>query len=130
MKNWDEIKKLENNIKLHEELHQMYCLISKLAIVCLKKGLPLIIENPYSEEHYLTRYWSVRATIIDTDRRLSGDNFKKPTQFFFIGREPSNNLVFEAVKIGKRDRVIYCSKVERSMIAPEYANRFIREFII
>lgn len=39
MKNWSDIQKLEKDIELHKELHYLYELISKLAIVCLRGGV-------------------------------------------------------------------------------------------
>lgn len=47
-KNWSNEQKLEYDLKLHEELTQLYQLVTKLAIVCIRKNIPLIIENPYS----------------------------------------------------------------------------------
>ena len=46
-KNWSETQKLEFNLRLHRELSLFYEIITKLAIVCLRRGLKLIIENPY-----------------------------------------------------------------------------------
>ena len=83
-KNWTLEKKLENNLSLHSELSKNYELITKLVIVCLRKGLRLIIENPYSEQHYLSRYWCIKPKYIDYDRTKKGDYFKKPTQYWFI----------------------------------------------
>jgi hypothetical protein len=106
-------------------------LITKLAIVCLRKNIALIIENPYSTTHYLTKYWAIPATIIDKDRSIRGDNFKKPTQYWFINCKPKYNMIFESYTINERKNVEYTSnKIERSLITKEYANRFIREFII
>ena len=132
LQNWTDEQKLEYNIKLHDELNDMYKLISKMAIVCIQKGIPLIIENPYSKEHYLTRYWSLRSTIIDDDRRERGDLFKKPTQYWFVNRKPSNNLILEAYGNAGESQIVARQNTwkERSMIHPDYANRFIREFII
>ena len=55
--NWTDKQRLEYDLKLHNELHRYYSLISKLAIICMDRNIPLIIENPYSEQHYLRRYW-------------------------------------------------------------------------
>lgn len=124
-------EKMAADIKYHEELHTLYCLICKLVIVCLRYKIPIIIENPYSLEHYLTRYWACRAKVIDYDRREKGDFFKKPTQYFFVGREPSNNFIFESIERKENKRVhLIRNQVERSMISSDYANRFIREFIL
>lgn len=130
MAKWDDITKLEYDLKLHKELHEMYNLITKLALVCLRKKLPLIIENPYCTQHYLTRYWALKPAFIDEDRRETGDYYKKPTQYWFIGRKPSNNFIFEGRDIKIPKAVIWERKVDRSMISPDYANRFIREYIL
>lgn len=131
MKKWTLKQKLEYGLKIHDELHELYCLISKLVIICCDRNIPLIIENPYSQEHYLTRYWACRAKVIDEDRRRLGDYYKKPTQYFFINKEPSYNFLFEGVDI-KKKKIIHFARpgAERSMISPDYANRFIREFIL
>ena len=96
MKNWSDIQKLEKDIELHRELSQLYELISKLAIVCLKRDLKLIIENPYGTYHYLVKYWAIPAKVIDKDRTLRGDFYEKPTQYWFINCEPKQNMIFEA----------------------------------
>ena len=38
-KNWDDEKKLEYAMKLHEELHLLYMLISKLFVISLRGGV-------------------------------------------------------------------------------------------
>lgn len=138
-------QKMVYAMKIMDELRDMYMLVNKLFIVCIRKKIKLIVENPYSEEHFLRRYWCLQPTIIDRDRRERGDYYKKPTQYWFVNRKPSNNFIFEAVP----NNAIQCSdavrmmlsedwqvtgaknrKVARSMIHPDYANRFIREFII
>ena len=59
-KNQTDEQKLEYSMKLQEELTELYCLISKMVIVCLRKELRMIIENPYSGQHYLKRYWCIK----------------------------------------------------------------------
>lgn len=131
-KNWSETQKLEYNLRLHRELSLFYEMVTKLAIICLRRGLKLIIENPYSSQHYLVKYWSLPSTFVDYDRTMRGDKFKKPTQYWFINCKPSYNVIFEPQIIHKEYKTIAsCSdKVERSMITLEYANRFIREFLL
>lgn len=128
-------QKLERDLILHDELHQMYELITKLFLICIRKNLKLIFENPYSEQHYLTRYWCMKPTLIDRDRRKNGDYYKKPTQYWFLNIKPKYNLVFEALDYVKtatiNKPVDFCEKkTARSMIHPQYANRFIREYIL
>jgi hypothetical protein len=132
MKKWSNEQKLEYDLKLHKELSQMYELVTKLAIVCIRKNIPLIIENPYSTTHYLTKYWAIPSTVIDKDRTVRGDYYEKPTQYWFINCKPKYNMILEAYTWNKKKKTISTTsnKTERSLIAPEYANRFIREFII
>lgn len=136
-KNWDIYQKLDYSMNLHDELHEFYLLISKLVYVAKKKGLRMVIENPYMQPHYLTTYWCLRPTLIDKDRTQNGDYYKKPTQYWFINFEPHYNLVFEPLdyvetqvisKVKKKDGLSV--KTQRSMIHPQYANRFIREYLI
>lgn len=95
-KNWNNEQKLEYDIKLHNELHNMYLLVTKLAIICYRKELKLIIENPYSEQHYLTRYWCLEPSVVDKDRTIRGDYMKKPTQYWFINTTPTYRPLFES----------------------------------
>ena len=74
------------------ELNELYSLITKMVIVCCRKKLPLIIENPYSTQHYLQRYWCLKPKVIDYDRRERGDYYEKPTQYWFVNCEPKQNL--------------------------------------
>lgn len=136
-KNMTDEEKLEYDLKLHDELSNLYNLVTKLAIICIKRKIPLIIENPYSTTHYLTKYWAIPYTILDMDRSKNGDYYKKPTQYWFINCKPKNNFIFESLEHVER-RIIQYQKndngldktVWRSMIHPQYANRFIREFIL
>ena len=137
MKNWSDQRKLENDIKLHRELAELYDKVTKLAVVCLRGGYKLMIENPYSPHHYLVRYWAVPSTFIDRDRRERGDYFTKPTQYWFFNFKPAYNFIFEPQLIQPKKRITALvkdggvnGKAERSLISPEYANRFIREFIL
>ncbi len=130
-KKWTDEQKLEYDLKLHKELDLMYETVTKLAIVCIRRKIPLIIENPYSTTHYLTKYWAISATVIDKDRRTRGDYFQKPTQYWFINCEPKYNMILEP-QIWYETKTVenISNKTERSLISSDYANRFIREFIL
>lgn len=142
---WDYAQKMEYDMKLLDELRENYFVVNKLFIVCLRKNLRLVMENPYSEEHFLRRYWCYLPSIIDKDRRENGDYFAKPTQYWFLNCKPKNNLIFEAITynhiecgdaIETMNKTHYGhtgaknQKVARSMIHPDYANRFIRQYLI
>ena len=134
---WSIKQKCEYDIERHTELNEFYILLNKLVCLCQDKGLKLVIENPYMQPHYLTTYWCVKPSLIDKDRTENGDYYKKPTQYWFIGIKPKNNLVFEPIdyvevkKIGHLKKTSNMSvKTQRSMIHPQYANRFIRQYIL
>ena len=131
LKNYTDEQKLEYDLKLHSELANLYALVTKLAIVCLRKSLKLIIENPWSERHYLRQFWALKPKIIDRNRRLKGDYYTKPTQYWFIGCEPKDNFVLEPIEVTPYKTVSQVSNtVERSLISKNYARRFIKEFIL
>ena len=136
-KKWTIEQKLEYDLKIHNELHNLYSLVTKLVLICVKKNIKLIIENPYGSQHYLSRYWCIKPSIVDKNRHENGDYYEKPTQYFFINCEPKNNFIFEPLTLVKKQKIGNTKKVGninyqkmRSMIHPQYANRFIREFIL
>lgn len=131
-KNWSLEKKLDYSMRLHSELHENYMLISKLAIICLRKHIQLVIENPFSTPNYLQMYWPIKPSVIDYDRWQNGDYYHKPTQYFFINREPKQNILTDPMPVNLIYRSIE-NQVKgsiRSMISPVYANRFIRTYLI
>lgn len=147
MKNWNDKEKMEYCMKLMSELYENYLLVNKLFLICYERNLKLILENPYSEEHFLRRYWCMQPELIDKDRRINGDYYKKPTQFWFMNCKPTFNVVFEnfeqnAIDYHGKDAWKERRKADwektgakstteaRSMIAPKYAERFIKQFIL
>ena len=135
VRKWDDDKKLEYCMKLHSELHDLYLLISKMAIVCIHKGIRLIIENPYADRHYLKNYWCLKPGVIDKNRELNGDYYKKPTQFFFVGCKPEQNFIFEPLEACENRAVQKLKwnserQYTRSLIHPQYARRFIKMYLI
>lgn len=125
--------KISVAMELERERYDLFILFSKMVQVCLRKKLRLIIENPYSTNHYLVRYFPIKAKLVDMDRRDRGDFFQKPTQYWFINCEPSYNYdaLFNIQVIQKSfKRVCDCQCRERSEISSEYALQFIREFVL
>lgn len=138
LKKWTQEQKLNYSMKLHEELHKMYILICKLFLISIWGGWRMVVENPYTQPHYLTVYFPMRPTLIDKDRRINGDYFNKPTQYWFLNCTPEQNMFFEPIEYvdrvthnkafemaGDKDR-----KTKRSMMHPQYARRFIMSYLI
>lgn len=126
----DAIKRLNMRTKYHSLLY-------KLVRIAVKRGVRLIIENPYTTPNYLIGMQNFpRPTIVDKNRMMRGDYFIKPTAYWFFGCEPTNGLTIQK---DKNQKIIYnckpnpqagrCSE-ERSMISPDYARNFICDFIL
>lgn len=121
-------------------------LILKLFCICDTRGLRLIVENPYNEQHFLRQYFPYRASLIDRNRSLRGDRFKKPTQYWFVNCEHTNGHSYQPkkpipvnslddrhknknYKKFRDDGVCLCSE-EKSAIHQDYARNFICDFIL
>lgn len=138
MNNWTDERRLEYSMQLHEQLHEMYMKICKLFTICLRGGWKMIVENPYTQPHYLRMYFPIKPKLVDMDRRDNGDYYRKPTQYWFVNCKPENNLVFEAldyvpggiVEQSEKLKTGHGRQVARSLIHPQYADRFIRQYVL
>ena len=137
--NWSDIQKLECSMKLHEELHRLYMLICKLFVIANRGGggWRMIVENPYTQPHNLTTYFPIKPAIIDKDRRMNGDYYRKPTQYWFVNCKPEQYMFFEPLEHVETHTIAHAEKlgigknrqVNRSMIHPQYARRFIQSYV-
>jgi hypothetical protein len=116
--------------------HTFFDTLVKLVGVALDKGLRLIIENPWSQPHFLFQNFLFNPSYIDMDRTRRGDFYKKPTAYWFINCEPHNGFTREKPKkllkiYGSKPGVKagVCSE-DRSLIAPAYARNFICDQIL
>ena len=128
----DAIERLHKRTFFHELLY-------KLLAVANKNGVPLVIENPYSELGYLTGIQNFpKPKIIDKNRQMRGDYFVKPTAYWCFGFEPTKGNTIQITLKEKRNVITDCKKgkeaglcsEERSMISPDYARNFICDFIL
>ena len=115
-----------------------YSLLIKLFGLVQERGLRMIVENPYSGQHYLVlaQNFVMPPTMIDHDRTRRGDYFNKPTSYWFVNCEPTHGQSLRQKH--KPKRIVdqphergggICSEV-RSMISPDYARNFICDFIL
>ena len=115
---------------------KFFRLLVKLFAVTEDKNIRMIVENPWSMQHFLKANFIVQPSVIDKDRSRRGDVFKKPTAFWFWNCQPTYGESYQRDK--KVKRVIDCEPLiggglcneERSMIHPDYARNFICDFII
>ena len=131
-------QKTDAILKRSKNREYFYSLLIKLFCVVQVRGLRMVVENPYSGQHYLalTQNFVMPATMIDHDRQKRGDYFRKPTQYWFVGCEPTHGQSFTTPKETKTvftakgaAHAGLCSE-ERSLISPDYARNFICDFII
>lgn len=128
--------KIEKILKRSVDRQMFYVLLIKLVGICLKRSVRIIIENPYSSLHYLSNNFFKKPDIVDNDRTLRGDYFKKPTGYWYFNCEPTYGCSYQKYKERKKIwdcksgiKAGICSE-ERSMISPDYARNFICDFII
>ena len=129
--------KTEKILERSRNRQYFYELIIKLFCITHERGLRMIVENPYSGLHYLLNENFVEPpTMIDRNRLLRGDFFKKPTMYWFVNCNPTNGLTIQRDKeqklIQKAKKGIaagICSE-ERSMISQDYARNFICDFLL
>ena len=122
-------------IERGRERHRFYEILLKLFSVCTAKHIRLIVENPYATHHYLHANFPYKPRLIDNDRRLRGDYFKKPTQYFYHNCEPTYGQSYTKPKETKNIKSLSGGKgglcnEERSLISPDYARNFICDFIL
>lgn len=129
-------EKLRAIIERSEKRQHYYKKVLQLMTICEVRRLKLVIENPYNAHHYWRFNFPNYPKVIDMNRTLRGDYFKKPTQYIFVGFEPGNGQ--SLAKVHKMKFIQDCSSsrvagmysAERSMISPEYAHNFICDFIL
>lgn len=122
-------------MKRAEDRQIFWTRLMQLCYIAEERHLRLIIENPFSVDGYLLYNFPYHPAIIDYDRTLRGDYMVKPTQYFFIGCEPTK---LQSIQRNKRKRYLQqLPKVSdtiegaaRSMISPDYARNFINDCIL
>lgn len=130
---------LKQIIKRAGDRYDMYVRLLKMAGCTEQRGLRLIIENPWAMQHYLKQGNFLQPpSLVDNDRTMRGDYFKKPTAYWFFNCEPTHGCSFQPTPKDKIKGVLYSKKAphaglcseERSMISSDYARNFICDFII
>lgn len=131
-------QKTEKILERSKNREYFYSLLIKLFCIIQVRNLRMIVENPYSGQHYLVlaQNFVMNPTFIDYNRQMRGDYFKKPTAYWFVNCQPTSGTSYtkptmtKTVFTGKgASRAGLCSE-ERSLISPDYASNFICDFII
>ena len=137
-KNYQKLSIREKTNKILERStnrEYFYQLAIKLFTIVKERGIRMVFENPMSGQTYLPNNFVENPTIIDKNRLLRGDYFRKPTGYWFVNFEPKNGFTLQD---DKDPKTIYSEKSglkagicseERSMISKDYARNFIYDFI-
>lgn len=129
-------EKLDKIIERAKNREYFYELLIKMVGVCLRRGLKLVFENPFTTQHYLYNNFFKKPDIVDKNRMLRGDYFVKPTGYWFFNCKPTYGCSYQNDKERKKvweckgsNKGGICSE-ERSLISPDYARNFINDFIL
>ena len=131
-------QKTEKILERSKNREYFYSLLIKLFCIVQVRNLRMIVENPYSGQHYLVlaQNFVMNPTFIDHNRQMRGDYFKKPTAYWFVNCQPTSGTSYTKPTMTKTvftakaaSRAGLCSE-ERSLISPDYARNFICDFIL
>ena len=128
-------EKIAEVLKRSALRHEFYDRLVKFCGVVLIRGLRMVLENPWSEQTYLKSNFLKAPDLVDMDRTLRGDYFKKPTAYWFWNCEPTDGFTYERERVKRifdlpKNPVAGMCSEERSTIHPDYARNFICDFIL
>ena len=119
---------LDKIIERAQLRNEYYITLLRFCRVVESRGLRAIIENPYNAHHYWRFNFPYKPAVIDMNRRLKGDKYKKPTQYLFVNCSPAGKM---SVQMDKPMEYVMDTKgIERSLISPDYAHNFICDHIL
>jgi hypothetical protein len=128
--------KIEKIIERSEKREEFYKLLIMMIANCEKKNIRLIVENPWSEQTFLKNSFLKSPDLVDTNRMMRGDYFKKPTAYWYwnctatYGESYQNDKEQKTIMHTKQSSKAGICSEDRSMISPDYARNFIHDFII
>lgn len=96
-------EKIKEILKRSDNRKEFYDRLIKFCAVCMKKGIRLIVENPWSEQTYLKANFIKAPDIVDMNRMERGDYFKKPTAYFYFNCIPTH---LHTIQYDKKQKTI------------------------
>lgn len=128
---------IEKIIERQTKRQEYLSILTKFVKICVVRKLRMIFENPITGS-FLNNYFLKPPTIVDNNRLIRGDYYKKPTGYWYWNCEPTHGLTIQRDKMQKKIQHAesrwssesgICNE-ERSMISPDYARNFICDFIL
>lgn len=78
-----------------QERFEFYDLALKMTAVIQIKKLRMIMENPWHPVNFTNHFWFMRTSLIDKDRTLRGDYFRKPTAYWYVNCTPTHGESYQ-----------------------------------
>lgn len=128
MKDWsvqEKISRSEQEMWKRARYYQGFCNLFEYAI---DAGCKMVVENPYGRCNFLRQYFPIRPAVVIQDRRVFGDAYKKPTQFFFLNCRPASKLSQTVAADIKKNLVEDSWGFNRSIISPLFAKMFVQNY--
>ena len=131
-----DVQKIEKILARSAKRTEYFDRLVKMIGICLKRGIRIIFENPWTQPHFLTAAFLKSPSVVDKNRMERGDYFRKPTAYWFFNCEPTHGF---SRQNDKKQQVVWdkkgakraglCSE-ERSLISSDYARNWICDFVI
>ena len=128
MKDWSVERKLNRSIELMWKRAEYYNFFCNLFKFSLDVGCKMVVENPCGKYNFLRQYFPIRPAVVIPDRRVFGDAYKKPTQFFFLNCKPASKLLQTVAADTKKNPIEDSHGFDRSIISPLFAKMFVRNY--
>lgn len=130
-------KNLSDDDKIKAIIRHSHCVqlyfetLNQLLAIALRQGFRMIIENPCTGSLIRSTFYK-EPDIIDSNRALLGDSFRKPTLYWFVNCKPSGKPEISGYKMKAAEKSVMGSTkgFDRSRLTPEYARNFIRVYLL
>lgn len=133
--NLNTLQKIEKILERSGKRAKFFDLFIQFVGVCFKRNLRIVIENPASSLQFLSAFLK-SPSIVDKNRSLRGDYYRKPTAYWFFNCEPTHGF---SEQRDKEVRNVWDTKgsdtagiygKERSLMSTDYARNWICDFIL
>jgi len=129
--NYRKLTEEEKTIKVLERAQtrlEYYERLIKFVDICKRLKIRMVFENPWTMPNYLKDNFLKNPDYVDQNRMLLGDDFRKPTGYWFWNCAPECTFVPDVLSKRIEERKIVREKhgIDRSLINPMYARNFIR----
>lgn len=128
MKDWSIVEKISRSQQEMQKRARYYQAFCNLFEHVLDVGCKMVVESPYGKCNFLGQYFPIRPAVVMPDRRVFGDAYKKPTQFFFLNCRPASKLSQTVAADIKKNPAEDSHGFDGSIISPLFAKMFVQNY--